>query len=552
MTEGRRYKILGAVGRGGFGTVYRAELLGEGGFSKLVALKILNADMAEVAEMARRLRDEARVLGLVRHRAIVQVDGLVKLEGRWTVVMEYVEGVDLKQLLEAARAIPLGPALEIVAEAAGALHVAYSRAGPDARPLHLLHRDIKPSNIQVTAAGETKLLDFGVARADFSAREAETRSLMFGSVGYMSPERLDFIDGPEGDIYALGCVLYEMLSGLSFGKTSSKEARHQARLAEALDVLGAEGFEGELIGFVGSMLAYEPEARPIAREVERQANALRAGRQGPSLRDWVEERVPAILATREDLQDDLSGSMLIEQGGGASGLASGSARFDEPRSGAAAIPNSGARTAPRASASRTSGAFSSTPVRTAGALVALVGLGGIGLLVLAGSAWYLSRDHTPTTSAASAPSAIAPPASVTTPTPDRAVRAEPPVEAQAHLAPRKATPASPEPARVPTRADIPAKAATQAPAKPATQAASAPAAPSAPQTGTVRVTGDARVVALVAGESRHSPGSVPPGSYTIEATFGEGSPVVAGRVQIVSGATVTLVCNAVFTRCSTQ
>lgn len=546
MTEGRRYKILGAVGRGGFGTVYRAELLGEGGFSKLVALKILNADMAEVAEMARRLRDEARVLGLVRHRAIVQVDGLVKLDGRWTVVMEYVEGVDLKQLIEAAGAVPSGPALEIAAEAAGALHVAYTRAGPDGRPLRLLHRDIKPSNIQVTAAGEIKLLDFGVARADFDAREAETRSLMFGSVGYMSPERLDFIDGPAGDIYALGCVLYELLSAQSFGKTSSREARHQARLAEAVGVLVAVGVEADVVAFVESLLAYEPEARPVAREVEREANELRAGRRGASLRDWVEERVPVILSTRKDLADDLSGSLLIEQGNSASGLASGSARFDEPRSDSVRKPDTptSPRIAPR---TPSTGGFSSAPVRTAGALVVLAGIGFVGLAVVAASAWFLFREDPVVTAGARAPV-------VSLPAPAPATPAPPPTE-QPVAVPEKPAPAAP--VRAPTLAGSGAKPAAKAAIQPVAPAVAAVApavavAPTATQTGTVRVTGDARQVSLVSGDARHSPGSVPPGSYTIEATFGESPPVVAGRVQVVAGATVTLACNAVFTRCSTQ
>src|SRR5688572_13075743 len=99
MNEARRYEILETLGRGGFGTVYRAKLVGEGGFAKQVALKVLNPEVASTGEFAARMRDEARILGLIRHRAVVQVDGLVQLNGRWTVVMEYIQGVDLSQLM---------------------------------------------------------------------------------------------------------------------------------------------------------------------------------------------------------------------------------------------------------------------------------------------------------------------------------------------------------------------------------------------------------------------------------------------------------------------
>ena len=79
--------------------MYRSEVRGEGGFSKAVAIKLLNADMVSSVDVAQRLRDEARVLGLVRHRAIVQVDGLIRIAGRWAMVMEFVDGVDLKAVM---------------------------------------------------------------------------------------------------------------------------------------------------------------------------------------------------------------------------------------------------------------------------------------------------------------------------------------------------------------------------------------------------------------------------------------------------------------------
>ena len=108
------------------------------GFKKAVAVKLLNADTAAVDEIASRLRDEARMLGLIRHRAIVHVDGLVLLNGRWAVVMEYVEGVDLKRLVGEGP-VPPAVALEIIEEVSAALHVAYEQPGSTGEPLRLLH-----------------------------------------------------------------------------------------------------------------------------------------------------------------------------------------------------------------------------------------------------------------------------------------------------------------------------------------------------------------------------------------------------------------------------
>ena len=316
MSEGRRYLVHEAIGQGGFGTVYRAQMSGEGGFTREVALKVLNPDVQGVDEIAARLRDEARILGLVQHRAVVRVDGLVKLADRWSVVMEYVHGVDLLRLIMNGR-VPVGPALEIVGEVAGALHVAFFTEG-EAGPLFLLHRDIKPANIHLTLHGEVRVLDFGGARAEFESREANSEVLRFGSMGYMSPERLDLIDGVEGDAYSLGVVLYELIVGMKVGRASSNRERFEERLAELMEearnALGPD--HAEVVELLGALMSFEPGERPLHRETERRCRELSRRLEGPSLRDWSEGVVPGLLEeTRAYELGDLSGSTLSEQTG---------------------------------------------------------------------------------------------------------------------------------------------------------------------------------------------------------------------------------------------
>ena len=110
MNEPRRYRINEVLGRGSFGVVYRAEMLGSGGFAKPVALKVLRGSFDPAAEIEQRLRDEARLLGMLRHPSVVHVDGLARLPDGWAVVMEYIPGVDAGVLI---RRGPLPPHLAV-------------------------------------------------------------------------------------------------------------------------------------------------------------------------------------------------------------------------------------------------------------------------------------------------------------------------------------------------------------------------------------------------------------------------------------------------------
>lgn len=529
MDPSRKYRIHEVLGKGGFGTVYRGELLGAGGFAKAVAVKVLNRDVAANDDVARRLRDEARLLGMLQHRSIVGVDGLVDLGGRWAVIMEYVDGADLGACLNRAP-LPPGPALQVIQEVAAGLHAAWSRPGPDGEPLRLLHRDIKPGNIRITPLGEVKILDFGIARADWEGRESETRSVRYGSLNYMSPERLDLVDGEEshkGDVYALGVTLVEALTGEAFGKASLNMTTHGKRVEAAMRRVRRVTEDPGLMALLGDMLSYHEDDRPSAREVERRARQL--GRSFmQDLVDWAEGAVPAAQRDAKTFSDELSGTLMVETGGAAA--VSGS--LEEPDIAGGPDPD-------RISVSRRT---ASRAALAGGVLVPILGCGG--LLLAGGIIAGVLAFSNPFRSSES------PEPSLTEADPDlgldRPPEREPAFDSDTGFAPDSDPQLDSDPVGEP---DLNAKAAIGA----------APSPPSEPErtvhegakVGEVLITGDAAVVEFVGEAGVFPPGVLPVGVYRVRADFGDGL-VQAGRVTVLGSSVHTVSCSVAFATCTEQ
>jgi eukaryotic-like serine/threonine-protein kinase len=221
LTPGVRlgpYEVLSVLGTGGMAEVYRAR---DTRLGREVALKVVNESLASNPELVRRFEQEARLAGSLNHPNVVAVHDVGLHEGATYFVTELLQGESLRHRLSRGR-IPLHTALEWAAQIARGLAAAHGRG--------VIHRDVKPDNIFISADGQVKLLDFGIAKLTEAVREAGTHDLMdatltptggatrtgsvLGTPGYMSPEQVrgESLDA-RTDIFSLGAVLYEMLSG---------------------------------------------------------------------------------------------------------------------------------------------------------------------------------------------------------------------------------------------------------------------------------------------------------------------------------------------------
>jgi serine/threonine protein kinase len=214
---GGRYEVIHEVGSGGMAHVYHARDLN---LQRDVAVKVLRQDLINDPAFRSRFLQEARAAANLLHPNIVTVYDFGQDQGRYFLVMEFVNGTELKALLRRRGRLPIGEAVDWMIQICAGVGYAH-RAG-------LVHCDLKPQNILVTSDGRAKITDFGIARALASIRPDEVADVVWGSPQYFAPEQAaGGPPSPASDVYALGVILYEMLTGrLPF------EAQDAARLAE--------------------------------------------------------------------------------------------------------------------------------------------------------------------------------------------------------------------------------------------------------------------------------------------------------------------------------
>ena len=221
-----RYRITERVAAGGMAEVFRGVAESMQGFKKNIAIKRILPALTKNKKFVAMFLDEARLSLVLQHANIVQVFDIAHTDDTYFIVMEYVDGVDLKALMEwrrkINRRIPIAHSLYLIMEICKGLSYAHELLNPDTgKPLGIVHRDISPPNVLISKQGEIKVVDFGLAKAT-SQIETTDPGVVKGKMSYLSPEaaRGEEVDA-SADIFAVGILLYEMLTGkrLFYGET---------------------------------------------------------------------------------------------------------------------------------------------------------------------------------------------------------------------------------------------------------------------------------------------------------------------------------------------
>ncbi|MET0286417.1 MAG: serine/threonine-protein kinase [Polyangiales bacterium] len=239
LTSFGKYRLIASLGSGGMAQVYLALTTGPAGFNKLLVLKVLRQDLGHLfggnSDSIAMFWREARLLAQLNHPNIVQTHEVGEIDGHCFIAMEYLDGQPYSVALTRMRGsdVSLAEHLRIVSCVARALHYSHALRSYDGEAVGIVHRDVSPHNIILTYDGQVKLLDYGVATS-LDPDHVTRVGVIKGKLDYIAPEQLrgDSIDG-RADVFALGAVLWEALSGHRFagGRRVADALKVQARLA---------------------------------------------------------------------------------------------------------------------------------------------------------------------------------------------------------------------------------------------------------------------------------------------------------------------------------
>ncbi len=278
-----KYELVKRIGRGGTGQVWFSHFH-DGPVNRPCAVKVLHADLAGREADKARFEDEAKIASGLRHRAIVHVTGTGTYQGSPFMAMEWVDGVNLHELLKKAERLEDDVVCYIVGEVLDALVYAHERTVAG-QPAGVIHHDVTPGNVLVSSSGEVKLTDFGIAR--FASTGDQTLVRAMGTPRYMSIEQRAGRASIKTDIYSIGVVLHELLDGKHYLAGKSPQEFEELVLDGHVPALERTDVPEWLDALRRQMLSGEPGQRPRAADARHTIleHCLRYHLAGEHLRD---------------------------------------------------------------------------------------------------------------------------------------------------------------------------------------------------------------------------------------------------------------------------
>lgn len=303
LEQGTTYTLVRRLGAGGMGSVYEALQHGAHGFTKRVAVKLIHKSVAANPEFLENFVGEAKLVAQLVHSNIVQTYQLGTSRNGPFIAMEFLQGVDLMQLMQVQASrdsrIPVELAVFIASRVCRGLAYAHEKRGLQGEPLGIVHRDISSQNIMVSREGDVKITDFGMAKAINLMIDGEGEIIM-GKWRYMSPEQASGgKTDPRSDIFSLGVVLSEMLAGINiFAAEHSTEERKRVRELELPNFCEfSKEIDPGLNAILMRMLARRPEDRygsaaELLVELEKYIYARGYGPTSETLARYMLEHTP--------------------------------------------------------------------------------------------------------------------------------------------------------------------------------------------------------------------------------------------------------------------